>query len=200
MRQWFSDLASPDGELRDQALVNLMGLRGDDLPALRKLVEESRPLAPQQLVALKQIVIHDYLAGEPYDVQEGQGFLGIHLPSITEDADAIVVNRLPGFVGERMLRDGDVILGILEHPQKQIHSGSDLTTILSTFTVGQTVHLQVLRQGQVMRVPVQLDPKPLDASSLELRDRMDDFLFRRLDRAQKYWDKHFADLVEERVS
>jgi hypothetical protein len=200
MRQWFADLGSADGEVRDQAMVNLMGLRADDLPALRKLVEESRPLAPQQLVALKQIVIHDFLAGEPYDVKEGEGFLGIHLPGIAEEAEAVVVNRLPGFVGERMLRDGDVILGVVERPEKPIHSGSELTASLSQFSAGQTIHLQILRQGQVVRVPVQLDPKPLDASSQEFRDRMDDFLFRRLQRAQEYWDKHFADLVEEMVS
>jgi hypothetical protein len=199
MRQWFADLGSADGEVRDQAMVNLMGLRADDLPALRKLVEESRPLAPQQLVALKQIVIHDYLAGEPYDAKEGNGFLGIHLPGPTEEAEAVVVNRLPGFVGERMLRDGDVILGVVERPEKQIHSGNELTLTLGQFSAGQTIHLQILRQGHVIRVLVQLDPYPLDASP-ELRDRMDDFLFRRLKRAQDYWDEHFADLVEETVS
>lgn len=199
MRQWFAELASPDGEVRNEAMVNLMGLRADDLPALRKLVEETRPLAPEQFVALKQIVIHDFLAGEPYDAREGAGFLGIHLPGLSEDADAIVVNRLPGFIGERMLRDGDVILRILEQPQVEIRRGGDLTTALSRFSAGQLVHLQILRQGHVIRVPVRLDPQPLEVSATN-RDLMDDFLFRRLERAQKYWDKHFADLVEETVS
>jgi hypothetical protein len=79
MGKWFGDLANADGKVRDAAKVSLMGLGRDDLPALRKLVEQRRPLLPSQAVVLKDIVTQIYLSGDTFDtvVNGRDGFLGI---------------------------------------------------------------------------------------------------------------------------
>ncbi len=79
MAKWFADLASADGKVRDAAKVSLMGLEREDLPALRKLIEQRRPLLPSQAVVLKEIVSQIYLSGDTFDmvVNGREGFLGI---------------------------------------------------------------------------------------------------------------------------
>ena len=66
-RTWFAQLASMDDAKRDDARTGLMGLTRDDLPSLRALVDESRPLAAAQVAALHEIVLQLFLSGEPYE-------------------------------------------------------------------------------------------------------------------------------------
>src|SRR5689334_16996892 len=56
IRKWLADLASPDSSVRGGARAKMMTLTRDDLPTLQKLVEDSRPLAPSQAIAIRQIV------------------------------------------------------------------------------------------------------------------------------------------------
>ncbi|HEX4794614.1 MAG TPA: hypothetical protein VH370_12515 [Humisphaera sp.] len=197
MKKAFADLANPDGQVRDDAFVWLMGLNPTDLPALRKLVRQSLPLAPEQLMALPQIVMHVYLTGETYDVVPDAGFLGIFMPSsAVESGECVVVDRrMPGFVGERALREGDVILGVVEHPTLEFHKGSELSDAMKPFKAGDVVHLQVLRQGKVQRITARLDPKPAEAEP-GTREAIEAFNASRRARAEQYWQEHFADLLE----
>ena len=48
IRRWFDRLADRDPKVRDQARFDLMGLGPDDLPALRQLVIEHKPLFSTQ--------------------------------------------------------------------------------------------------------------------------------------------------------
>jgi hypothetical protein len=74
--------------VRDAAKVSLMGLERDDLPALRKLVAQRRPLLPSQAVVLKDIVAQIYLSGDTFDtaVNGREGFLGIHQSPVSVGA------------------------------------------------------------------------------------------------------------------
>jgi hypothetical protein len=203
LQAWFARLADPDVKVRTEAMVRLMGTGAADLPALRRLVEESRPLAPEQAVALRQIVTQAFIASEPYDKKDDDGFLGVFLPAseaFSSDAGVAIVERMPGFVGMRMLRDGDVILGIIGPGNRHIRvqNGTDLSEALKGIHAGTTLHFQVLRQGQVISVVIRLDARPLEADNGP--DAMREFNRLRLARADEYWKQHFSDLMRQSVS
>jgi hypothetical protein len=200
LKTWFVNLAHPDARVRNDAMVQLMGIRAVDLPILRRVVEESRPLAAEQAVALRQIVTQVYLANDPYDHHE-DGFLGVFLPQPNTDDfvdGTLVTKRMPGFVGMRMFRDGDVILEIIDPARHTVHSGRNLTDALKNMPAGKTLQFQVLRQGQVILIPVTLDQRPLEADNGP--EAMEEFSRLRMVRADQYWTAHFANLVQERVS
>src|SRR5688572_9419434 len=233
MRQWFDDLDDPDATVRERARVSLMGMRRRDLPAFQKLVRENLPLMPAQAAVLRQLVIHVYLAGEPYETAGAQGFLGVRMqdtsvrvpagepgnaipgnvipgnvapgnpipraPRVTppppSSVGVVIVERMPGFVGARMLLDGDVILGVSERPDVRMLGVYEFQMVVKSITPGTTVHFQVLRQGQVQRVPVTLDPRPFDAEAFILQN----LIYSRQRKAEDYWDKAFGPLVKETV-
>jgi hypothetical protein len=209
IQQWFEELADPDPAARQQARVNLMGLRRSDLPALRELVERSRPLAPSQAAALQPIVSHIYLSEETYPTRAGAaGFLGVtpaqgrmdHWSDVDPDfshqqTGAVVLDRLPGFVGYRMLLDGDVIVGIVERPNLRIRGPTDLIQSIAGHRAGETIHLRIVRGMQVLDVPVTLDTR-YDDNIL----RNEQFIRDREHVAHEYWQEHFAPLLADGMS
>lgn len=211
IKKWFADLASPDAVVRNNALVELLGLSSSDLPTLKKIAEASRPLAPSQAVVLRQIVTQVYLSGKTYDSDPASGFIGIRLDltvvSVHEAPNGesvpvrgiVVAERMPGFAGSRTLRDGDVILGVVDRPSVAVQDAQSFSLVIQTMGAGATVHLQVLRQGAVIVVPVRLDPRPV-AADPRLFGPMDDLLEERRSSAEHYWQTHFAPIVKEGVS
>ena len=212
----FSKLADRDPGVRDQARSDLMGLSRADLPLLRKYVQEHRPLAPSQAAALREIVVQVFMAGESYAANNAHGFLGvtlseggIGLPAAPEAVDpsapppigVIVTDRLPGLCAYRMLSNGDVIIGIAEHPETPIRSVDALRSAISDCQGGQTIHLEVFRGGRVVNLPVTLSPRPIE---VELNPSNPDFFprerQRRADIADDYWQREFAPLVDNGVS
>ncbi len=212
IRMWFADLAHSDAAVREEAMVNLMGLRRGDLPKLRKVVEESLPLAPSQTEVLRRIVIQVFLAGDTYEGNPQTGFLGIRmaptsvsLRDFNPDAvqgrplcGVVVESRMPGFCAGRMLRDGDVIIGITERPHVSLQTTPDFAAAIQDVAPGDTVHFEVLRQGQVRRIPITLDPRPNDADQGVIG--MPDLLERRRKESDALWDGEFASLVKEGIS
>ncbi len=212
IRQWFADLANSDAAVRDDAMVNLMGMRRDDLSRLRKIVEESLPLAPSQAAVLRRIVIQVYLAGDTYESNPQLGFLGIRMAptsvslrdfnpdaSLARPISGVVVeSRMPGFCAGRMLHDGDVIIGISEQPQVSLQTTTDFAIAIQNVAPGETVHFQVLRQGQIHRIPITLDPRPTEADQGLIG--MPDLLERRHRESEDYWSREFATVVKEGVS
>ena len=208
MGKALSDLASADATIRESARVHLMRLNRDDLPALEKLVRHARPLAPAQAVALRQIVREVYLAGEEYEKKGNQGFLGIlmdaaslnnhDLPQQSDRPAApgvVVADRIPGFCASRMLVDGDVILGTTDPPHV-FNSPPDLQAVIIASDPGTIIHLQVLRHGQVIDVPLKLDSKPFEADG-DLAT--ENFRLRRAEKFNEYWRESFALLLKEAV-
>ena len=208
MRQWFGELDDPDAHVREAARVKLMGMRRRDLDAFRALVDESRPLMPAQAAVLRHIVMHVYLAGEEYATTGTEGFLGVRMQETSVRLPAadgqdqfapavgvVIVERMPGFVGSRMLLDGDVILGVAERPDVRMLGVYEFQMVVKSITPGTTVHFQVLRQGQVQRVPVTLDPRPFDAEAFVLQNLIE----HRQRRANSYWEESFGKLLNEIV-
>lgn len=210
IKTWFSDLANPDAAIRSDALTKLMCLESGDLPILKKVVEESRPLVPAQASVLRQIVTQVFLSGENYEAHAEVGFLGVRMEqtsvsfrdilSGTESLPSvgvIIVERMPGFAGARMLRDGDVVLSIVDRPNTPVTDPDSFATLIRSLGSGTAVQFQILRQGQVIRVAVKLDPRPIEADQ---GFGISELLERRRERVEEYWTAHFAVLVKEGVS
>jgi len=237
MAKWFAELASADGKVRDTAKVNLMGLGRDDLPALRKLVEQRRPLLPSQAVVLKEIVTQIYLSGDTFDtaINGREGFLGIRPAEVSigtrqpeeqqpgqqpgqqavqlgapfpgefgmVDASQVcgimVMDRMPGFAGARVLQNGDVILDIVERPKVQFRGAAEFSLAIRALGAGEKVHFDVLRQGQVIRLEIILGPRPDEASENVVggMNPMQKLLDRRAQEVNDLWESQFAPLLEE---
>ena len=208
VRQWFAELDDPDANVREKARVSLMGMQRRNLPAFQKLVQDSRPLAPAQAAVLREIVMHVYLAGEEYDTTGAQGFLGVRMQETdvrlpgahgadraSQAVGVVIVERMPGWVGSRMLLDGDVILGVVERQDVRLQSVTDFQELVQSITPGSTVHFQVLRQGQVARIPVTLDARPFGVEQFQLTD----LIQRRQRKAEDYWNSTFGPAVKEGV-
>ena len=222
MRQSFAQLADSDPAVREAAHARLMGLDRRYLPALQKLVERSRPIPPSQAAVLRQIVTHVYLAGEPYASNANMGFLGVRMldadvslqaprqvdPDIDpEEAEVllstqkgvVITERMPGFVGNRALLDGDVIVGLSDRPDFRFRGGEDFSFAVRQVGAGRTVRFIVLRRGRLTQVAVTLDPRP-DAAEIPGQAPMSDLLNRRRQKAETYWNETFGPLLKERVS
>jgi hypothetical protein len=207
MKKWLADLASPEASIRDAARAKLMTLGRDQLPELQKLVGQNLPLAPSQATALRQIVQEVYLAGESYESNGRDGFLGILMDQsllAIQDFDhgdeshiepgVVVAERIPGFCASRMLLDGDVILGTT-NPAQVFRTTKQLQLAVQAMMPGETIHLQVLRNGRVIDVPLVLDSSPPEVT----KENITEFKLRRAAKFNDYWQKSFAPLLKEEV-
>jgi hypothetical protein len=214
----FAELTDPDPAIREAARINLMGLTRTHLPALRKVVQASSPLAPAQAAVLHDIVAQAYLAGDAYDSTGRDGFMGVRLIEVglnfrppagapiaasapIDEGSAttygvIVFERMPGFCGCRMLQDGDVILSVIERPRVQLRGPTEFSLVIRAIGAGRTMHVEVLRQGQIIRVPITLDPRPEEA---DFPPAMQNLLDRRKKEMEEYWKQQFAPLLGEGV-
>ncbi len=202
-------LAAETAPLRERARAQLMELHRPDLAMLRRTVAEARPLLPSQMLALREIVTQVYLSDEPYAADAQAGFLGVVMgevsipvtgPATTAPGNAVgvvIVERLAGFCGYRTLSDGDIVLAAEELPESRLRGPGDLAAVIRAGRAGSTVHLSVLRQGQVIRVPIRLDARPaeLDGGQLMIRE----MTRQRLQKADDYWDQTFAPLIGDGV-
>jgi hypothetical protein len=218
IRHWFNQLADPDPKVRDKAKIDLMGIKADDLPGLRQLVIDKLPILPAQASALHDIVMQAFLASEPYKVPGGDEsnasgtngpfFLGIFWPNHDEDDEArfgvTVDERLPGFPSYQFLRQGDMILGVYIHPDEPLlqlpnmetHSRSALIAAIAGSPGTQNVVLEVLRNGEPMKIAVKMAPRPLDADGVAI-GAIQAFNAVRVDRADAYFHENFAPLLED---
>jgi hypothetical protein len=206
VKRMIARLAADGFRDREAARVELMGLPRAKLPVLREAVKQMLPLEASQLSVLRDIVAHVYLAGETYDVDEGApGFLGISLPPFMRFPGAggafvggrgvEVMARVPGFCAYRMLQDGDVILALTVpgSPAVELNSSDELIEAVRAVKGGQTITLEVLRQGEVLSVPITLDPRP----RIPATGPLEEFKNRRAMDADAHWERDFAPLLGE---
>ena len=201
IRTAFLGLTSSDFTTRDKAAKRLMALKREDLPALRAVAAEFKPIDPILASTLRDVVTHVYAAGHPYP-RDVLGFLGITMAVGEEASDEAVMikERKLGFVGYRVFEDGDAIVDIEERP---LTRGPDFQTrfsrAVSQFGAGKTLHFKVLRRGEIVTVEVPLDARPVDLSGGMLEAysaQVDKLQYQRREEAQAYWDQQFAPLVQ----
>jgi hypothetical protein len=223
----FAELNSADPAERERARRVLMELGTQDLTSLEKVVRQSLPLAPAQSNVLREIVFHCRAAAEPYPSSSHDGFLGVKLGEImvrtpkpgekvpdpeiidqnnpfpirqgSADSGVLIVDRIQGFVGERVFQQGDVIVGIATQPRHMlIRNTSELKTHVQLFGAGQQVEFLVIRQGQIQTVTVTLDARPdpsLDDGAEPLRTLRED----RQKKAEQYWHEVYEPMLRDRV-
>jgi hypothetical protein len=199
MRGWLDQLADRDAQIRDRAMQNLMALTIDDLPALLAVVKEAAPLRPSQTAVLRDIVTHVFISGQSYTPMAPDApFLGVSWPIGGGMGDAqglLVMHRCPGFPAYRMLRDGDLITAIEERPGIRFESSDTFSATIRTFSAGDTITLNLLRDGKPLRVRVTLRAKLTD--SPELLNR---WLDEQQASADQYWDDNFGPIVGDTLS
>jgi hypothetical protein len=213
IRTWFTELASPDAAVRDKAQTQLMGISRNELGGLRELIADNRPLATAQIAALHDIVTHVFLATETYPLApDGKSFLGVrwqpadNFSSGPLSLGVTVEERLPGFPGFQLLREGDMIMGVIispDTPMEQLRPTPDpmsLQGAVGNAPPNQSILLLVLRQGQRMRISLKLAPKPADLSRDPGDPIIENFLAGRLQRAEQFWQDQFAPLLRQSVS
>ncbi len=211
IRRWYSELTSPDSTIRDSAQTDLMGLSRAELSELRWLIQHDGPPAPAQVAALHDIVMQIYLASQAYPADPFAGFLGLSWPQnfdqVKSRLGVPVVSRLPGCPAFRWLRDGDLILGVQLEPripmaQEPVHptpSQQTLQEIIEQAGADRQITLDVLRQGQRIRVSMQLRPRPLP-SQLQTLQSVEGFLNQWQQDGEAYWQSQFVPLLHPGVS
>jgi hypothetical protein len=208
----FANLASPDAGSREQAKTQLLSLSRGDLPALREVVEQHRPIAPAQMAALHDIVVHLYLSGEPYDSDPDFGFIGLRWTDMDMNSDTPrlgvpVGTRLPGFPGFQLLREGDLILGVFLQPNSPLQQWPNrYTTTINMLQLGieaagnqRDIVLLVLRQGQRMRIPVRLRPK-MKVPQMAAAADVENYFLQWQKKGEDYWQAQFLPLLRPGVS
>jgi hypothetical protein len=188
-RNWITQLADPDPDVRATAAENLMGLTRADLPALRDAALSQRPLLPVQVDTLHDVVRQVYLTAEPYRATPRTGFLGLYWPlaqAIADPRGVVVVDRIPGFDVYRRLRAGDVIVKFDDLPDYPLHGSADLSNIVQKFSAGDKLLFDVLRDGRVVSISVLLQAHPDD-----IPQNPEPWLGRRALKADQYWEKNF---------
>jgi hypothetical protein len=189
--------------MRERAREKLMGIRRADLATLAEVMAEFRPLEQQTVRLMKEIVTHVYLAEDEYD-KEARGFLGISMPQQGDFEDrmqVIVESRMPGFGGFAALRDGDVILDVLEQapPLPRPLNRDVFIDTIKAMRPERMVKLKVLRQGVMRMVEVRVSARPAgkdrgDGQAYE--KSVQELVYRRTVEAEKFWNDTFARVVE----
>ena len=200
LKKLLNDLDRSDPSVRDDARNELMGIERADLPKLKQVIEQGRPLRPSQRVILHDAVMQSFLAGEPYEALPDHGFLGIGFDDEQFDYNfgytgVEIRHRMPGFCAYQCLRDGDIIKGIVADPPMPIRAPVDIQQTVPRFQGGQTVVFDVLREGKRIRVAIRLDPRPVLADP-NLRGQMQELLAQRQQDAQEYWEREFTPLLD----
>jgi hypothetical protein len=111
----------------------------------------------------------------------------------------LIQSRFAGFVGARLLRTGDVVLGIAEAPEINMNAAPNpFTTVVRVIPPGETIHLILLRNGRLLKVAIAPDARPLMPNGGGLPEMMAFDQARRA-KADKYWRDTFAPLLGEEV-
>lgn len=204
IKQWLGDLASADAPVRQMARLNLMSLQPAELPVLRKVCQQALPLSRAQLESLKEVVGQLYLASELHKENSKNGFVGVRLGigrnDFSDSMPGIVIyRRIIGFVGYRMLQDGDIIVGLQEAPEVRMDRIEDFTQAVSSRGPGEEIHLRVIRAGKEIIVPIKLDPKPdwtRQVTRIIGEEPEDQPYDERINLANQYWSSDFGQGID----
>lgn len=179
-----------------------MELNRQDLPALRAVAIAQSPLLPAQAAGIRQAVTQVFLATEPYesatDPHMGPGFIGLSWQgdALAPSPNGVIVSeRIPGFVGYRMLQTGDVLVKILREPVEPdiaLHEYEQFIDQVRPMHAGDLLRLEILRYGRRMDVSIRLERRPLKLKTGLDPSAMQQWLNERTQAAQDYWTEQFS--------
>jgi len=209
-----NDLSGDEASSREAAREALMLLRRTDLDALLAVVKERKQLSVAQRIALRDIVCHVYLTGLHNFQGETTGRLGVMGMRRSDDMDrnerlpsgpgAAVDSRVPGFDAYRVLRDGDLIVGVklLDATGKgqvefvSIFNFDTLARIILQRPTGDTVELRVLRSGRIIDISTRLGPYLQRERGQVLLDVSDQ---QQIGQANIYWKLNWEEVVRSDI-
>jgi hypothetical protein len=196
LRCWVAQLDDNDPSVREAALQDLLDLQKQDLPALRDAALALKPLSSGQIVALGNVVSQIFLAAEEYppDLTGGYpcGFLGMRWDIQDQSDDGVVVaERFPGLAAYRLLKPGDIILKLADHPNIELRHFSDFTEFVGLMHPGDVLRLELLRYGRVIHVSLPLVPRPQALAPDRAAGNIDNWLQTRSRQASQYWKSQF---------
>jgi hypothetical protein len=214
IRALLKNLGSEKFAEREQARTDLMGLPGDSLEDLRRIVTTDPAPLPAVVAALHDVVGHLFLKKEGYTPFGAKGqpqwVLGIPPPSDGPGADETprvgfpITSLMPGLPSYQYLRIGDLVTGVYIRPDLPIsrtpnmptrtwtdfRTGIDGARTYSGGKIPPVVDMQVLRNGETIRVTVPMAPKPADDD--DTPSSRQTFQAARAERAERYWHEKFA--------
>lgn len=185
-------LAADDPAEREAAYRRLLQISPLDLPALRRVVESGQGRLPAQREALRDVVRHVFLVGDtPPAVNRQLSFLGVSAPAFNVEVSPSITGmtfaeRLPGFPAYAALEEGDIVIGVAEEPAVALNSELVLRALREAVPPGSQIHFRVVRDGWVTDVPITLAPTP----NWPVADGQQQ-QYRRLERAEAYWETQF---------
>ncbi len=189
-------LASADPAIRELAEQELMGLKRSDLPALREAALSQRPLGPGQVVALHEVVMQVFLAGEPFAANlDESGFLGVSFGSddvLRPTEEIRVVARIPGFPGFQYLQTGDVVVKLPDWPNLAVRHPDDVIEAIKHLDPGNVVRLGIVRHGRYATVSIPLDFRPVELPRSMTESEFAPWVDARKARADEYWESEFS--------
>lgn len=218
-------LDSPDQDSRQRTRELLMSLSPDELPLLRDAVKSVVPLSPVQLTLLRDVVCQ--IAAEPQEDVEDQApnrpdavipvgpvrrtapiaqptaCLGVTLTGDGEGGSsepnigAVVEQRILGYVGYRMLRDGDVIDSI-QVPGSDAVKLPDLIALQNAVLLlspGTVVTLGVERAGRHLLISLALDARGADLRRAAEASVVANLIEQQIEKGNAYWSQQFAPVV-----
>jgi len=209
MANWLTQLGDREPRTRQLARHNLLGLSPGDLPALRQILA-ARRLTPAQIDPLEEIITYVSTRQTLLDERGDSAapFLGVSMaafPAFRDDTDAgsaevgvVVDNRLFGYVAYRYLENGDVITALgREGDLKPTRTGEELRAVVQSLTPGQTITINLLRNGTPMTTRFALDAAPQAALDKTVTpSRLEAMIDRVRDDAQTVYDQQFRPLID----
>jgi hypothetical protein len=173
VNELLAQLDAPDPERRETAMGELMlstDLTDEQLAAALRSAD-----VPEKRHRLTLIAMHRFFARMNPSVlgnigaqaDGGTGSIGIDIdarniirpnqvPGLTHSAMLISRTR-PGFPGFAVLRPGDIVLGFDGQPFGPDLDQTDFINGIQRYSAGQTMQLEVLRNGQRLTIPIKLD-------------------------------------------
>ena len=109
----------------------------------------------------------------------------------------LIGQRVPGFCGFRYLQENDLIVAVMSNDVVRVTDKEEFTNLVKATSPGETLSLQIIRQGKSMRVSFKLDAKPVETA---MQNQVEEFRNPRLIKAEEYWQKAFAPLVTGKLS
>jgi hypothetical protein len=189
LRSMIARLGAEKPVTRDAAKTDLLGLPGESLEDIRRLVTTGNPPVPAVATGLHDVVIHLFLKRQGYRVAspvKGQPVEFVAgLPQLANDPNetdepgrlGYTINEvLPGFPAYQYLRPGDLVIGIyviplmnsLGEPNTETHSliqfRQGVQQVLARNKPPEIPKLtmQLIRGGRSMRITVPMALKPAD--------------------------------------
>lgn len=170
--QLYDRLTDPDPVERGKARTELLGLKKDQLPLLKKAVASSQPVTPAQAQVLRDIVVHIHVhEAIGFGTKGDKPFLGVDTPEYYDferppAIGCLITQPFIGFTAYRYVQPGDIVVqASVRNMNRQVTTFEDFARVLKTAKLGDIVSMTVARGGSKVDISFPLESNPLILTS-----------------------------------